>query len=78
MALNAETNQITFEIEDQAGNTKLSFILDRKTGIVIRTSGCTVADIDGDYIFDTDNDLIRIQSNMILEEKEPDYSETKL
>lgn len=48
------------EIEDYNGNTIMAFIIDEK-GNIIQYQNCDVADIDSDYIFDTDKDLIRIQ-----------------
>lgn len=36
---------------------------------VMQTSDCSQADTDVDYIFDTDNDLIRIQSDNIMKWK---------
>jgi hypothetical protein len=38
-------------------------IKDDGTVEVINTNECSLADVDGDYIFDTDNDLYRIQAD---------------
>lgn len=47
-------------VEDANGNTILSFRIDNKGNIIEYNNG-DVADIDNDYIFDTDKELIRIQ-----------------
>lgn len=38
-------------------------IKDNGTVEVINTKECSLADVDGDYIFNTDNDLYRIQAD---------------
>lgn len=48
----------TIEVEDYYGNTIMGFNLERK-----KFADCEIADIEGDYIFETDDGLIRIQSN---------------
>ena len=55
-------NLIVFEIEDYYGNTVMAFTVDEK-GNVVKTENCNLADVDGDYIFDTDAPLYRIQAN---------------
>ena len=62
-----EINKISFEIENYNGDTYLGFMLSIKddgTVDVINTLKCDLADVDGDYIFKTDNDLYRIQINL--------------
>lgn len=55
---------ITVEIEDSNGNTDMSFQFEY-TGEemlkVINEDNCSLADTDGDYIYDTDAILYRIQ-----------------
>ena len=55
-------NLIVFEIEDYYGNTVMAFAVDKK-GNVVKTENCNLADVGGDYIFDTDAPLYRIQAN---------------
>lgn len=50
------------EIEDYNGNTIMAIEIDEK-GNIKNFQDCSVADIDGDYIFNTDKELIRIQSD---------------
>lgn len=54
--------KVTIEIEDYGGNTLMAFEINEKLEIT-KLKDCDVADIDGDYIFKTDNDLIRIQAS---------------
>ena len=66
-----EINRVSFEIEHYNGSTYMAFMLSIKDDgsvEVIKESLCSVADIDGDYIFDTDNDLYRIQANEPISE----------
>ena len=61
-----EINRVSFEIEHYNGQTYLGFMLSIKddgTVEVIKADECSLADVDGDYIFDTENDLYRIQAN---------------
>lgn len=61
-----EINRISIEIEHYNGSTYMGFMLSIKddgTVEVINTSDCSHADTDGDYIFDTENDLLRIQAD---------------
>ena len=56
----------SFEIERSDGSTMMAFeITIKKDGelIVTKTQDCSWADVDADYIFDTENDLVRIQAN---------------
>ena len=61
-----EINRVSFEIEHYNGNRYMAFMLSIKDDgsvEVINESECSVADVDGDYIFNTDNDLYRIQAD---------------
>lgn len=61
-----EINRVSFEIEHDNGDTYMGFMLSIKddgTVEVIKEHNCSLADIDGDYIFETDNELYRIQAN---------------
>ena len=73
-----EVNRVSFEIEHYNGSTYMGFMLSIKDDgsvDVIKTSDCGFADVDGDYIFDTDNDLFRIQSEKPI--SECDYEEIR-
>lgn len=48
------------EIEDYNGNTIMAFEVN-EYGKIVNYDNCDIADIDSDYIFDTDRDLMRIQ-----------------
>lgn len=48
-------------IEDSNGDSIMSFEIDI-LGNIIRMENCNVADIDYDYIFDTNKELIRLQA----------------
>ena len=50
------------EIEDYNGNTILALEID-ETGNIKQMQDCSIADMDGDYIFNTDKELIRIQAD---------------
>lgn len=50
------------EIEDYNGNTIMAISID-KNGNIDNMLNCSIADIDGDYLFNTDKKLIRIQSD---------------
>lgn len=59
--------KLVFEIENYDGGTMLTFEVDvdEYSGAkVVRTENCSYADTDTDYIFGTEGDLIRIQSDM--------------
>lgn len=61
-----EINRISFEIEHYNGDTYMGFMLSIKddgTVEVIQERDCSLADVDGDYIFDTENNLYRIQAD---------------
>ena len=61
-----EINRVSFEIEHYNGDTYMAFMLSIKedgTIEVINTNECNLADVDGDYIFDTENKLYRIQAD---------------
>ena len=68
-----EINRLSFEIEHYNGSTYFGFelsIKDDGTVDVLRTSDCSLADVEEDYMFDTENSLYRIQSERpILEEE---------
>lgn len=49
-------------IEDYNGNTIMAISID-KNGNIDNMLNCSIADIDGDYLFNTDKELIRIQSD---------------
>ena len=71
-----EIRRVSFEIEHYNGNGYMAFMLSIKddgTVEVIKERECSVADIDGDYIFDTENDLYRIQADEPISEY--DYDE---
>ena len=48
------------EIEDYNGNTIMAFEV-TEYGKIVNYDNCDIADIDSDYIFNTDKDLMRIQ-----------------
>lgn len=48
------------EIEDYNGNTIMAFVIDNN-GNIEKFLSCDIADIDNDYLFNTDKELIRIQ-----------------
>lgn len=61
-----EINRVSFEIEHYNGDTYMGFMLSIKddgTVEVIKEENCSLADVDGDYIFDTENELYRIQAD---------------
>ena len=65
--MSKEINRISFEIEHYNGSTYMEFMLSIKddgTVDVINVSDCSLADVDGDYIFDSNNDLYRIQADV--------------
>ena len=64
--MSKEINRISFEIEHYNGSTYVGFMLSIKddgTVDVINVYDCSLADVDGDYIFDSNNDLYRIQAD---------------
>lgn len=50
------------EIEDYNGNTIMAISID-KNGNIDNMLNCNITDIDDDYLFNTDKELIRIQSD---------------
>ena len=59
-------NYVSFEIEHYSGDTYFSFMIgikDDGTIEIVKTDGCSLADVDGDYIFKTDNNLYRMQAD---------------
>ena len=56
----------TFEIENNDGSTIMTFevSLDENGEIdITRFQDCSWADVDTDYVFNTDNQLFRIQAD---------------
>lgn len=49
-------------IEDYNGDTIMAFEIDDK-GNIKQYQNCSVADLDGDYLLNTDKMLIRIQAD---------------
>lgn len=49
------------EIEDYNGNTIMAISID-KNGNIDNMLNCSIADIDNDYLFNTDKELMRIQA----------------
>lgn len=61
-----EINRVSFEIEHNDGDMYFGFVLSVKEDgsiEVIKTSDCSLADITGDYVFGTKNELYRIQAD---------------
>lgn len=48
------------EIEDYNGNTIMGIEID-SLGNIVKVLNCDIADIDNDYLFLTDKELLRIQ-----------------
>lgn len=68
-----EIKRVVFEIEHYNGSAYMGFMLSIKDDgsvDVIKTSDCSLADFDEDYIFDTDNELFRIQADKPISECE--------
>lgn len=51
----------SIDIEDSNGNTIMAISID-KEGNITKLFNCNVADIEEDYMFNTDKDLIRLQA----------------
>ena len=71
MHIPKEINRVSFEIEHYDGDTYMGFMLSIKEDgsvEVIKERDCSLADIDGDYIFDAGNELYRIQANEPISE----------
>jgi len=51
------------EVEDTKGNTLMSFRINitKKENIIDMLKNCNIADCDDDYIFNTNEPLIRVQ-----------------
>lgn len=61
-----EINRVSFEIEHSNGDMYMGFMLSIKedgTVEIVKEYNCSLADVDGDYVFETDNDLFRIQAD---------------
>lgn len=66
-----EINRVSFEIEHYNGDTYMSFMLSIKkdgTVEVINETDCSLADVENDYIYNTDNTLYRIQADDPIDE----------
>lgn len=66
-----EINRVSFEIEHYDGDTYMAFMLSIKddgTVDIVKEYDGSLADIDGDYIFNTDNSLYRIQADEPISE----------
>lgn len=71
--MSKEIKRVSFEIEHYDGNTYMGFILSIKadgTVDIIKIYNCSTADVCWDYIFDTENDLYRIQAEEPITEDE--------
>lgn len=69
----SEIKRVSFEIEHYDGNTYVGFMLSIKDDgsvEVVKTYNCSIADISWDYVFDTENDLYRMQANEPVTEDE--------
>ena len=65
--------KIVVEIEHYNGDTYMSFILSiNEDGNVdiINPRNCSLADVDNDYLYDTENSLYRIQADEPITEDE--------
>ena len=58
---------MVYEIEDYYGNTLCAFEV--KKGQVEKMKECSLADVDGDYIFETNQQLTRIQLDYKLKRR---------
>jgi len=56
-------SDIIFEIEDKYGSGVMAFEFDTETHLIKRMQNCNHADTDVDYIFKSNNPLIRIQED---------------
>lgn len=58
--------KFVFEIESYDGVTMMAFeiAVNGNELVITKTKDCNHADTDADYIFDTDSDLYRIQSDV--------------
>ena len=66
-----EINRVSFEIEHYNGDRYMAFEISIKEDgsvDVIQEENCSVADIESDYVFDTDNNLYRIQADEPLDQ----------
>ena len=61
-----EINRVSITIEHYNGDSYMSIMLSIKEDgsvEVIKEDNCSLADVDNDYIFDTENNLFRIQAD---------------
>lgn len=71
--MSKEINRVSFEIEHYNGNTYFGFEISVKengTIEILQMNNCSLAGVDGDYIFDTENDLYRLQADEPITEYE--------
>lgn len=63
--------KIVFEIESYEGVTMMAFevTINGDDVEITKTMDCSHADIDNDYIFETESDLYRIQSDIFKVEE---------
>ena len=65
--MNLKTDQITIEIEASRGGTLMAFafyVNDEGELVITKTENCDLADRDNDYIFESSEDLYRIQADV--------------
>lgn len=63
--------KFSFEIENSSGGTMMAFevsVNEKGELDVTKLQDCSLADVDGDYIFNTDNQLFRIQCDVEWEQ----------
>ena len=68
-----EVKRISFEIEHYDGNTYMGFMLSIKDDgsvDIVKTYDCSNADACWDYVFDTENELYRIQADRPIAKRE--------
>jgi hypothetical protein len=70
-SMKKEINRVSFEIEHYNGDTYMGFMLSIKEDgsvEVIKESDCSLADVETDYIFETNNNLYRMQADEPISE----------
>lgn len=63
---NVGNNKVVIEIEKASGGTLCSFILDKDNNTIEQPECCNHADTDNDYLYSSDNELLRIQLNDVV------------
>lgn len=61
-----EINRVTIDIEHPNGNSYMGFeiiVHDNGTVEIGKTENCSLADCENDYLFDTENELMRVQAD---------------